>query len=508
MYNKVVRIGKQILSIIFLSMLFVGGNLLAGSLEPATSPSSTFVTLADIYNKLVDNSRSTSIKIFNPTSLPTPTNFTLQDIWNNIPNINPGNIIFGNTILGVTGTYNVSNLTPDKVATGTIYGLGLVGTKIVCSSGYHEVSGVCSNTYAYQMSSWNRKYSDNETLPGGIYFPTMAQSGYGHGYPLVFDNSNKLYAGYYRGYIYSTDAGQTWTIVDLSKVIAQSTKWTFVTVSPDGQKIWVSVPGTGVFISRNSGLTFATESHLTGLDLSSILNVLQSPYNSSHLLAFTSRDTGYGQRAGQIYRSTNSGSTWQSLNVSIANAGSPGPSGMDPIAFEPGDINTFYFISMPSSTPGTSVLYVTHDGGTTFSSISGGIMSYASGVGRSDDGSGGRLIISGACAYPKHTAISSISWSNVGGSNSGCGYDSTITVHPLNLNDVYIWNKGGYSLDGGKTVQNPTIPISNPDSVFSRAFEEPFQNNTFFMASVYGKLLKSVDGGANWSVVGAMPYSQ
>ena len=66
-----------------------------------------------------------------------------------------------------------------------------------------------------------------------------------------------------------------------------------------------------------------------------------------------------------------------------------------------------------------------------------------SGVANASDGNGKRLIISGACVVPKQTTISNISWASVSGGNSGCGYDSTITVHPLNQNEVYIWNKGG-----------------------------------------------------------------
>ncbi|MEI6528125.1 MAG: hypothetical protein WCO10_00435 [bacterium] len=498
---------RESLIIIFLGILAIGGTLLAGSLVPTSeAPGTSFVTLTDLHNKITNNSYSTSSRNFVPTSTPASTNFTLQQIWNAIPNIHADTIISGHTILGVAGAYNVSNLTPDKVATGTVYGLGQVGTKIVCATGYHEVNGICSNTYTYSMASWDRKYADNETLPGGVYYPLSLQYGYGH--PLAFDNSGKMYAGYYRGYIYSTDEGQTWTLVDLSKKIAQGTKWTYVTVSPDGQKIWIPVRGVGIYVSRNGGITFEYENQLAGLDLTGELRVLQSPYHSNHLIVYTSRDTGYGQRAGQIYRSTDSGTTWQSLDTAIATAGSVGPSNGTPIAFDPDDINTFYFIEMPYSDPWWSILYVTNDGGNTFSTVPGGMTSYASSVGVANDGNGKRLIISGACVVPIHTSISSISWSGVGGGNSYCGYDSTISVHPINQNEVYIWNKGGYSLDGGKTVQEPVWPISSPDSIFSIVFAEPFQAHTFFVGSYYGKMLKSSNGGASWTITGAMPYSQ
>jgi photosystem II stability/assembly factor-like uncharacterized protein len=497
------KIDKTILTIVFLGILIFGAKLFAGQLIPTGLPGSTFVSLSDIYQKILNNTYTTSTREFIPTTTPAGTGFTLQNIFDAIPTINPDKIISGNTILGVAGTYDISNLTPDKVATGTIYGLGQVGTKIVCSSGYHESNGVCSNTYTYSMSSWDRKYSDDETLPGGVYYPFASQYAYGH--PLAFDNSGKMYAGYYRGYIYSTDEGQTWTMVDLSKKINQSTKWTYINVSSDGQKIWVSVRGVGVYVSNDAGSTFNFENQLAGLDLSGELRVLQSPYHSNHLIIFTSHDTGYGRRAGQIYRSIDSGSTWQNLSTAISNAGSVGPSAATPVAFDPDDSNTFYFISMISSN--NAGLYVTTDGGTSFSRISGST-SYASSVGVSNDGNGKRLIISGACVVPTHTSVSNISWVGVGGANSYCGYDSTISVHPLNQDEVYIWNKGGYSLDGGKTVQEPSWPISSPDSIFSIVFAEPFQAHTFFVGSYYGKILKSTNGGASWTITGAMPYSQ
>ena len=501
--NKIMTLFKKNILIILFSAFIVVSNLFAGSLIPTNPPGTSLVTLSDIYEKIQDNNYATSSRSFAPNLAPAGTFVTLQNIWDKaaeiIDNINPETIIAPTTILGVTGTYDVSNLTPDMVATGTVYGNGLVGTKPL------------SGTRVYSMSTWDRKYSDGEALPGGIYYPFSSQYGYahGHGHPLAFDNNGKLYATYYRGYIYSTNQGQTWTLVDMSSKIAQGSQWfSSIAVSPDGQKIWVTDRDSGVYVSRDSGLTFNLADQLTGLNLGGELQVLLSPYNSNHLIVYTSHDTGYGQRAGQIYRSADSGNTWQSLNTAISTAGSVGPSAGTPIAFDPDDINTFYFIEMPYSDPWWSILYVTHDGGSTFSQIPDAMTSYASAVGVANDGNGKRLIISGACVVPTHTAVNNISWAGVGGANDYCGYDSTITVHPLNQNEVYIWNKGGYSLDGGKTVQEPNWPISSPDNISSTAFPDPFQAHTFFVGSYYGKILKSTNGGASWSVVGAMPYSQ
>lgn len=504
---------RELVIVLVSGIIITSVVVFAGSLTPINPPGTTFFTLSDIYEKIQDNNYATSSRVFTPSLAPAGTFVTLQNIWDKIfeisSSINSENIIAPITILGVAGTYDVSNLTPDKVAQGVVYGNGFVGTRISCPSGYHYVDDGCSNSYSYLMDTWNREYSDGETLPDGVYYPFTAQYGYpqGYGHPLAFDESGKIYAAYYRGYIYSSDEGTTWTMVDLSKKIAQGTHWpTSVAVSPDGQNIWVSIRGAGIYVSRDSGLNFELENQLTGLNLGGEIRVLLSPYHDNHLIVYTTWDTGYGQRAGQIYRSIDSGDTWQSLNAAISAAGSVGPSNGSPIAFDSDSTDIFYYISMVSSN--TAGLYVTDNGGTSFSQISGTV-SYASAVGRSDDGSGSRLVISGACVMAKHTSLSVISWANVGGSNSNCGYDSVITVHPLNLTDVYIWNKGGYSTDGGKNAQTPTTPSLSPDTIASSApFADPFNNHTFFVGSTYGKLLKSTDGGASFDIVGTMPYSE
>lgn len=505
-WNKIMNLFKKNILIILFSAFIIGANIFAGSLTPipTNQPGNTFVTLLDIYEKIQNNNYATSSRSFSPSLPPVGTFKSLQNIWDKISEItagiNPENIIASTTILGVTGTYDVSNLTPDKVATGTVYGNGLVGT------------WVPPDTYFNSTATWDRRYYDGETLPGGVYYPFTAQYGYpqAYGHPLAFDSSGKIYATYYRGYIYSSDEGTTWTMVDLSKDIAQGTHWpTSIAVSPDGQNIWLSIRGVGIYGSRDGGASFNLENQLTGLYLAGgEIRVLLSPYDSNHLIVYTVHDTGYGQRAGQIYRSIDSGDTWQSLNTAISAAGSVGPANGSPIAFDPDSDNTFYFISMIGSND--TGLYVTTDGGNSFSRIISASNQYASAVGVANDGNGKRLIISGACTTARHTAISNYSWASVGGSNSGCGYDSIITVHPLNLTDVYIWNKGGYSSDGGKNAQAPTPPSLSPgDTIASSApYADPFNNHTFYLNSTYGKLLKSTNGGASWSVVGAMPFSE
>jgi hypothetical protein len=126
--NYYMKLFKKSLIIILFTTIIIGGAVFAGQLTPTGAPGTSFVTLTDIYEKILDNTYATSSRDYEPSLAPAGTHYTLQQIFDIIPAINPELVISGNSILGVDGTYDVSNLTPDKVATGTVYGVGLVGT--------------------------------------------------------------------------------------------------------------------------------------------------------------------------------------------------------------------------------------------------------------------------------------------------------------------------------------------------------------------------------------------
>ena len=120
---------KQLITYILGAFLIIGGVAFAGSLTPSVNISTpNFVTLSDIYNKILNNTYTVSTHLVSTTSAPVSSMNTLSDIWNAIPTISAGTIINGTTIMGVAGTYNISNLTPDKVLSGITYGTSSTGT--------------------------------------------------------------------------------------------------------------------------------------------------------------------------------------------------------------------------------------------------------------------------------------------------------------------------------------------------------------------------------------------
>ncbi len=124
---------KQI-SILLIALVFViGGVIIAGSISPLTNvPETNFVTLGDIYSKIEDDSYNATGHDLGPTDAISPSGNTLLEIWNKLDEAQTGisadKIIAGYNILGVAGTYDISNLTSDNVVAGTNYGTSSVGT--------------------------------------------------------------------------------------------------------------------------------------------------------------------------------------------------------------------------------------------------------------------------------------------------------------------------------------------------------------------------------------------
>lgn len=119
---------KNLIIVLSTALLLIG-FVSAGELTPTNPPGTSYVTLSDIYNKISNNSYATTSRIFKPITSPAGTFNILEDIYDLIPTINPDNIIAGNTILGIQGNYDISNLTPENIREGIAFGTSTVGIK-------------------------------------------------------------------------------------------------------------------------------------------------------------------------------------------------------------------------------------------------------------------------------------------------------------------------------------------------------------------------------------------
>ena len=120
---------KEIL-IVSVSGIIVTGVLVFANISinnPGGVPASTGVTLDDIYHTL--NNTSPLVKNFNPLAGPDTANFhDLAEVYDLLTPVDSEIITSGNTIMGIAGTYDISNLLPENVVMGTTYGTSSVGT--------------------------------------------------------------------------------------------------------------------------------------------------------------------------------------------------------------------------------------------------------------------------------------------------------------------------------------------------------------------------------------------
>lgn len=110
-------------------LVLLVGVVYAGSLSPSADPAATSYTLTDIYTRLTTNATATAgDHAFAPSASPAGTLYTMTQIYDAIPTIAADRVISGTTLLGVGGTYDITNLSTASVFNGIAFGSGSTGT--------------------------------------------------------------------------------------------------------------------------------------------------------------------------------------------------------------------------------------------------------------------------------------------------------------------------------------------------------------------------------------------
>jgi photosystem II stability/assembly factor-like uncharacterized protein len=327
--------------------------------------------------------------------------------------------------------------------------------------------------------------------------------------PLVVGPNGRLFSGFYRGYAFSDNDGQSWKVKDLSALIPARQPWLDPAVSADGTSVWLFLRAQGTLVSRDGGGSFALVSALSGLSSFDSGRVLVSPYHDQHLLAYGSREDASGSLAGSLYRSIDGGNTWVNLDGALAAAGA---NGTHAAAFDPNTPDHFWVADMPEG------VLETTDGGGSFAGVPGSQHSFISNVARTFDGTNFRLVVTGACGAATSTVIGQNAWQESDGDAAGCcpwpvvladPFDPASTVleqchdaDPANLR---------YSTNGGVTLSLATWPTaldstSAPSLHVTSVHVDPHHRRTFYAVHANQQtLLKSTDGGQNWTAVGWLP---
>ena len=253
--------------------------------------------------------------------------------------------------------------------------------------------------------------------------------------------------------------------------------------------------GNPLFKSTDGGANFGAgvaSGNATGLTASNISAIAVHPTNPS--IVFATPFTG-----APVYKSTDGGATWIASGTGVPD------DFMNDITFNRANPTIMYAAAVSNSLAGgIGGLYRSIDAGANWSLVSGPtslntVISDPSGV----------IYVGGFDGRGVWKSSDGTTWNNfvVGdleadGGTDGFGYAVTnIVVDPSNLQTVYAGTDGGgiwKSLDGGATW---TRMLNAPGYVSDHSLAIDASNTQILFAVINGQLQKSTNAGTSWSVV-------
>ncbi len=239
------------------------------------------------------------------------------------------------------------------------------------------------------------------------------------------NNTNKLYLGTADGHVFaSSDEGGHWQL--LSRIgSGQDDVITHIIVDPrDAKLLYASTwtlysGGGGVYRSTDSGRTW----NIIGLGHETVRALAQSPTDPKLLVA--------GALSG-VYRSTDEGKTW----VKITPDNHPDLNRFDSVAFDPKDNNTIY--------AGTYHLpWKTTDGGKTWSPVVKGMIDDSDVMSIIVDPANSDNVHATACSGIYHSTNGGTQWVKYQGIPSVFRRTQLIRMDPTNPNILYAGTTSG-----------------------------------------------------------------
>lgn len=254
------------------------------------------------------------------------------------------------------------------------------------------------------------------------------------------------------GVLKSTDGGITWNTSGLNWITQQGYNVTRLQIDPANTQIIHAATNVGIFRTSNGGTSW-TQVHNGYVD-----DMEMKPGTPTVI---------YACGNGAIYRSTDSGLSYSAVYTASG-------AGRIALAVAPSNPNYLYALACSNSNASFSGLYLSSDGGTTFTlqSSSPNILGFAP-DGSDTEGQG---------------------W-----------YDLTIVVNPVDPDNIFIGGVNIWSsLDKGATWTltsdyipgssfGPYVHADQHDLVFS-----PGNSSTLFSGND-GGIFKSADGGFSWT---------
>jgi photosystem II stability/assembly factor-like uncharacterized protein len=399
------------------------------------------------------------------------------------------------------------------------YPSGIRPNQMAITNAYNQYlkSAKASNAVNRTMGTANWVYVGNTTVP-----TSTGSNGTGDGrinrVEFLPGNSNTIFACSPAGGVWkTTNGGASWSTTTDNALTSLGTA--DIAVNPlntsimylatgdnDGMPAPLTPTALGIMRSADGGTTW------TSTGLSTTLQTTGPMYNSSNHVIFCPTDTGmlYAAMYNGLYYTRNDGATW---TQSISN------DYIMQVAFEPHHASRVYASSA------SGYFYRSTDSGHTFTQITSGLPTAASGIGRAaiavsaadsnivyvliSDANGGsygafyglyRSIDRGQTFTQQSSTPNILGWANDGSDASGQGfYDLTIAVSPTNADSVYV---GGPNLwqssDGGVTWSfNNNFSNSVHVDIHDIKFF-PGSSNSFLLACD-GGIYKTTDAGTTWT---------
>ena len=255
------------------------------------------------------------------------------------------------------------------------------------------------------------------------------------------------------GILKSTDGGNSWNLTGMSFDMSASRKISRLLMHPTDYDTLIATTSSGIYRSVNGGDSWTL---VRGGNFSDAKFKPGDP------------NTIYAGSSGGLYRSTNAG---QSFSLASTLSSASNYNRMQ-IAVTPADPNYLYALASNASDNGFEGLYLSTDGGTTFTK--------------------------------KSDSPNILGWSNQGTDAGGQGwYDLALTASPVNKNiiltgGVNIWK----SVNGGATWSISAhwtgngAPYVHAD--IHNLYFSPHNGTTVYACSD-GGLFKSTNNGGNWT---------
>lgn len=430
------------------------------------------------------------------TVSPASPNTVLLVVDDNVYRTTTGAVSWAVSTSGAAGASFYGNVSIDPTNTNTMF-LTAVGS-----------CGLCKSTDG--GATWAAVGATG--LPSAFGFTNLAIT-------TTIDplTPSRMFAGTPNGPYRSTNTGATWTSI--------TTGFNGLLVGAlalggdTPASAYVAIPsvdeGTDVFKLSGGVPPFgAIGSPLTAQDSGDLSDLVVDPTNASIIYAAGGKSSG--STCGQVYKSTNGGTSWTTINPSTV----PSTHCAGPLVMDLATPSTLYLgVFNPTGGTQTVSVYKTTNGGTSWSSASTGISFSVRRLAISRRTPALLYASSGSQVFK--TANSGGSWTTTSslpsGSNSSTG---RLAIDPTDDNIVYVatsfgvygttnggtaWTAktGGWPTINGKLYGADALAIdpTTPTTVYAgTATPNPGPGNSFQGTRALGTgLYKSTDSGATWT---------